>query len=53
MLLEKHSMSTITTIITHSGTFGILACLLVTEITHAWGTAFDERRQRQDEERRS
>ena len=42
-------MTTITTIITHSGTFGILACLLVTEITHAWGTAF-ERRQRQEEE---
>jgi hypothetical protein len=28
-------MNTVTTIITHSGTFGILACLLVTEITHA------------------
>jgi hypothetical protein len=42
-------MNTITTIITHSGTLGILACLLVTEITHAWGTAFAERNQRQDE----
>ena len=44
-------MTTITTIVTHSGTFGILACLLVTEITHALGTAF-ERRQRPIEEAR-
>lgn len=45
-------MSTIATIITHSVTLGILACLLLTEITHAWGTTLDERRC-QDEERRS
>ena len=51
--LGGHSMNTVTTIIAHGGTFGILACLLVTEIAHAWGTAFAERNQRQDEERRS